>query len=134
MNNPQEEFDWQEYLYLALELAGRKGTPQCNDEADKRTAISRAYYAAFRKARNFLIVRDNFEIDLGTGSSHNQVIYAFKNHPNHQRQILGENLRRMKIYRESADYDGNFNGSLDSAVDFVIERAEDVIKMLNVIA
>ena len=49
-------FDWSEYLNLAQELAGRP-TSLSNEEARLRSAISRAYYAAFCKARNHL--RDN---------------------------------------------------------------------------
>jgi len=37
-------FDWNEFLNLAEDLATR------NDEASKRTAISRAYYAVFHSA------------------------------------------------------------------------------------
>lgn len=37
-------FDWNEFLSLAQQLARR------NDEASKRTAISRAYYCAFNIA------------------------------------------------------------------------------------
>jgi hypothetical protein len=38
-------FDWTEYLDLAADLVGRRGDP-----ASERTAISRAYYAAFHLA------------------------------------------------------------------------------------
>jgi len=41
-------FDWQEYLLLARELSQRSG------EAALRSAISRAYYAAFCTACNYL--------------------------------------------------------------------------------
>ena len=37
-------FDWPDYLALASKLTG-------GDEASQRTAISRAYYAAFHAAR-----------------------------------------------------------------------------------
>lgn len=42
-------FDWEEYLELAKFLNRR------DDEASKRSAISRAYYASFCVARNWLM-------------------------------------------------------------------------------
>ncbi len=53
-------FDWSEYLNLAQELAGKATTP-ASQEAKLR-AISRAYYAAFVQARNFLRDRDGLTI------------------------------------------------------------------------
>ncbi len=47
-------FNWSEYLNLAQELAGRSTEPP-NQEARLRSSISRAYYAAFCKARNYLL-------------------------------------------------------------------------------
>ena len=44
-------FEWAAYHTLARELATRSG-----DEAALRTAVSRAYYAAFCRARNFFCV------------------------------------------------------------------------------
>ena len=46
-------FDWSEYLKLAQELAGQTVSP-ANEEAKLRSSVSRAYYAAFCKARNYL--------------------------------------------------------------------------------
>lgn len=46
-------FDWSEYLNVAKELAGVE-TSAASQEAKLRAAITRAYYAAFIKARNHL--------------------------------------------------------------------------------
>jgi hypothetical protein len=43
-------FDWSRYLDLADELARR-----VSDEAAERSAISRAYYAAFGMSRRHLV-------------------------------------------------------------------------------
>ena len=48
-------FDWNEYYDLAKQLAKESG------EAQRRSAISRAYYAAYWKARELLEV---FEVDI----------------------------------------------------------------------
>jgi uncharacterized protein (UPF0332 family) len=104
--------------------------PGCSVEAVQRSIISRAYYAAFRKAQNFLIVRDGFAVELGE-SSHNKVIFALKLHPNRYRQMIGEDLRRMKQFRERADYKDEFEGSLEDTVEWVINRAERIINLLE---
>ncbi len=46
-------FDWSQYLNLAKEFLCQP-TPPANQEAKMRSAISRAYYAAFISARNYL--------------------------------------------------------------------------------
>ncbi len=47
-------FDWSEYLKLAYELAGREGIA-ANEEARLRSSISRAYFAAYSVAGNYLL-------------------------------------------------------------------------------
>ncbi len=46
-------FNWDDYLFLAQELATHPSNFP-NQEARLRSAISRAYYSAFCKARDFL--------------------------------------------------------------------------------
>jgi len=46
-------FDWADYLTLAQELADQAASSQ-STEAKLRSAISRAYYAAFCKESNHL--------------------------------------------------------------------------------
>ena len=46
-------FNWSEYLGLAQQLAG-KAQISATRESRLRSAISRAYYAAFILARNYL--------------------------------------------------------------------------------
>jgi uncharacterized protein (UPF0332 family) len=43
-------FEWIDFLELAEDLAARQ-----HDEAAARTAISRAYYAAFHAGRGYLV-------------------------------------------------------------------------------
>lgn len=122
-------FDWAEYLRLAKELA-KNPPPNCDLEAIYRTVIGRAYYGAFREAQNFLVKRGSFSVEFGEGS-HNKVIFEFKGHPNRYCQLIGEDLRRMKQFRERADYQDEFEGSLENAVDLVVDRAEKIMKRLK---
>ena len=52
-------FDWSEYLTLAQELTSAS-TSSPIQEAHLRAAVSRAYYAAFCKARNYLHNKDGY--------------------------------------------------------------------------
>lgn len=63
-------FDWAEYLRLAEELAQRP-----DDEAAHRSAVSRAYYAAFCRACAHLI-QQNIPVSQGDGS-HKRIWESF---------------------------------------------------------
>lgn len=87
-------FDWSAYLDLSDRLARRIG-----DEAAERSAISRAYYAAFHAARDLLdrrsptVPRD--------GSAHAVV----RDRIAAQSPAAGQDLRRLHGWRKNADYD-----------------------------
>jgi len=67
-------FDWSEYLNLANKLVQAKSTPSA-DEACQRTAISRAYYAAYCLVRN--LARDRGWVTLIGGARDHAIV---KNH------------------------------------------------------
>lgn len=64
-------FDWSDFRKLAEELRGRE------DEAARRTAISRVYYSVYWKARIFL--EDEGFIFRQNDSSHRQIWEEYKN-------------------------------------------------------
>lgn len=140
-------FDWADYLSLAEELA-QKPNDMPNKEAATRAAISRAYYAAFKKAEEFVVRRDGFVVNLGPkktynqqdtneedknkGSSHVRVIRQFtKDKYNNNRMRIGIALTRMKHNRESADYDAEFMGNIEEALKDTLIKAKDVISRLR---
>lgn len=93
-----DRFDWYKYLELAQELTEQTQQP-CSDqccEAKLRCSISRAYYAAFCAARNYLEGREG--ISLRNSWSHSYVQNKF--------QDLGrqENDRRYKVIRNRLSY------------------------------
>ncbi|MGQ9626069.1 MAG: hypothetical protein ACUVV0_04085 [Anaerolineae bacterium] len=69
-------FNWADFLTLAEALLRDPNSPG-PEEASLRSAISRAYYAAFRVTRNFGRDRGEF-IPTGTGQDHRIV----QNHAN----------------------------------------------------
>jgi uncharacterized protein (UPF0332 family) len=96
-------FNWSEYLNIARELAGQP-TASPSDEAKKRCAISRAYYAAFCSARNYLRDKDNdLNIPVG-GNAHGYVRRQFKTSKDKVRREVGEYLARLVAKRNLVDY------------------------------
>lgn len=98
-------FNWSEYLNLARELAG-KSTNVSSEEAKLRSAISRAYYAAFIQTRNFL--RDRDQITIPREKTHKYVIEQFQNSADEKRRKVGEKLQRLRDFRNQADYNDTF--------------------------
>ena len=93
--------DWFLYYDLAQEWVGN------DEEAHKRSAVSRAYYAMFCTARNELkdIMEDEYS-PPECGSEHMYVWNSYKEdrHPRGTRQI-GVPGNRLRRYRNRADYD-----------------------------
>jgi len=94
-------FDWAKYLVLAEEL----GTSRMN-EAALRSAISRAYYATFCKARNRL--RHEGVRIPNTGKAHKIVWDNFRNDVDQHRRSIGITGDRLRQSRNKADYEDEF--------------------------
>ena len=121
-------FDWSQYLLVAKELAGQ-GTILSSQEARLRTAVSRAYYAAFCKASNHLrdkdrlpIARQNYE-----KHEHSYVINTFDSNGDPVRHGVGQDLRRLFSKRTMADYHDNAPGLTANQVALDLALAELVI-------
>jgi len=106
-------FDWTEYYRLAQELIGTSTTP-ANAEAKMRAAISRLYYAAFCRARNYLRDREGLIIPTGA-RAHRFVRDTFRNSQDRLRQKIGDKLDKMRVHRNRADYDDIFGSLADLA-------------------
>jgi uncharacterized protein (UPF0332 family) len=94
-------FDWSEYLTLAEELAQRR-----QDAASLRSAISRAYYAAFCSARD--VLRREGVVLQPTGGIHAMVWHAYLNDPRRQWIGIGQRGDMLRRYRVRADYEAQF--------------------------
>jgi uncharacterized protein (UPF0332 family) len=120
-------FDWSGYLDLAKELAGQTAG-QATEEAKLRSSASRAYYAAFCRARNYL--RDEGCSIPPTGIAHVIVRDEFKFSTDKQHRKIGQNLDRLRIDRNKVDYDDSVTG-LASMVTMDLTMALKVISTLN---
>lgn len=130
--SPQREFNWRSYLALA-ELLGKSS----DDEAKLRSSISRAYYAAFCTACNFISHVDHKPLPNDV-PIHQYVANYFggKTHgskKNNKRAKIGSELRRMRADRVIADYDGRMSNmkSLNATVKDILFRSERVISSLK---
>ena len=90
----RDMFNWKDYLVLAEELA------LCSqDEAKRRSAVSRAYYAVFCAARKYINMEDYAGPDV-----HRAVIREYNKSPNKDERMVGFKLDIARKYRAAADY------------------------------
>ncbi|NJM52737.1 MAG: hypothetical protein HC846_04675 [Blastocatellia bacterium] len=102
-------FDWNEFRQLAEQLR------ESEDEASRRTAISRIYYAVYHQAKLYLEKEDfifrQFE------SSHRQIWDEFKN-KGRTFAAIGNTGDRLRGNRVKADYITEIED-----LDFLIQRS-----------
>lgn len=122
-------FDWTEYLGLAQELTSSTTASSVGIEAKSRSAISRAYYAAFCQSRNYL--RDVEGKSLPKNADVHRVVKKdFVGSADTVRKSIGKNLDRLRIERNKADYDDRVV-SISTTTSFAVALAQTVIADLN---
>lgn len=116
-------FDWTQYLVFAKELSGR------TDEAALRSAISRAYYAAFNRARAYCIAKGIPVPESLDNTSHKAVWDALSNRG---RTLAGahSNGTRLKRKRVDADYKPEIE-NLNDVVQQAITESDAVAAYLK---
>jgi hypothetical protein len=114
-------FDWADFLTLAKELAKR------TEESAQRTAISRAYYAAYGIACHF--VRRE-KVAIPSQGSHDFVWNHFRNSTDSDRRQIGIDGDRIKRTRRNADYDHDWK-LLSAFLNPTIESADELIRALT---
>lgn len=128
-------FDWSEYLVLAKELASQT-QGSSTQEARWRSAVSRAYYAAFRKARNHLRDKEGKRQELASGNTHQIVINLFSELYNNSRNknpkhlLIAQNLRDLRSARNRTDYEDVVT-NLQGLASTSLIKAEKVISSLS---
>jgi len=113
-------FDWNNFLSLAEQLAAN------DNEASKRTAISRAYYCAFNLALARVGPRPR-----GERRTHQWCWAQYTRTPDLTCQRLGNTGFRLKRMREEADYDGTQNPRLDEEAQRMLEDARQFLADLS---
>jgi hypothetical protein len=122
-------FDWADYLKLAEALARDPNAPG-PAEASLRTAISRAYYAAYRSALNLAVKRGELAV-AGLASDHTLVINHFRDASDRTRQKIGANLSRLRGNRNKAGYDDVLTGQPAAIAHSSVAFARNVLTALS---
>ena len=118
-------FDWSDYLDLAQDLFTQSANSPYTD-AGLRSAISRAYYAAYHKARSRLY--DKWGIAVPTDASAHSAVRKEFRQKNHK--LIATTLDRMRIDRNKADYnDAVLN--LTTTAKENLRRANQIIADLS---
>ena len=115
-------FAWADYLRLAEELAQRPG-----DEAAHRSAVSRAYYAAFGRACAHL-TQQNIPVSQGDGS-HKRVWESF-NRLGRTYSGVQHNGDRLLRRRVVADYRNDQMVSPQDATS-AVTTARNILRWLD---
>jgi uncharacterized protein (UPF0332 family) len=120
-------FDWEEYLRIANFL--RNPPPSSFSlEAAQRSAVSRAYYAAFCCLRNYAEKHLGFRRKKGP-SDHQKLGEYLKKRGEDWRSIV-DCLRELRVWRNDCDYDDEV-GDLNTMVSNAISTAEHIIRSLG---
>lgn len=120
-------FRWTDYLNAAKLLAAMEG------EEFLRSAISRAYYAAFHVGSTFWREHagSSSGYDAAESSEHLQVINALKSHSNRRVRNAGILLNSLRLWRNAADYELPFGQDVQATTKQAVLCAEAVIDALN---
>jgi len=118
----RSDFDWREYLELAKALAGMQ-TAGYSQEAAERSAVSRAYYAAFGCARNYAQNALGFTPQAGS-EDHRRLREHFR-----QQGLLrlASDLNRLRARRNACDYERQV-AQLSNYVRVGIQLASTIIQ------
>jgi hypothetical protein len=118
--------NWGHYVELAKGLAGKQ------QEASKRSAVSRAYYGAFNLSRRW--VEANVA-PVSRSRAHQQVWETFKNadratlDTSGKWELIGELGDSLRSLRNQADYDEEVP-NLGSETGQAVESAELILALL----
>ena len=113
-------FDWKTFLTLAQILVKQE-----SNDAALRSAISRAYYAAYIVARRHWET-DNGPMQIGA-SSHKIIWDGYANRPGVIERRIATDGQTMFTHRKRADYDDVIPGDLVSTAKTVLILAEKTI-------
>lgn len=98
-------YDWKQFFKFSKNLY-KDTSLDIDDITKERVVVSRAYYAAFHYADDFLTFREIKTLNYG--GEHDKVIRSLKNTKDPELIKLGLNLERAKKNRTIADYKDKF--------------------------
>jgi uncharacterized protein (UPF0332 family) len=124
-------FNYEDYLYIAQNSLGRKSAKQASAESICRSAISRAYYAVFLTARDYLVQHTPLIIPRdGTVHLFVREHFLALGRTDGKFRRIGFELRYLHEHRNKADYGETLNG-LDKLTEDALQRAQDALDKLG---
>lgn len=119
-------FDWSSFLQVARELVSRP--PDQFSEGAKRSAVSRAYYAAFCSLRNYTVQKLGFSTPK----------QSFRVHQDLQRHLqklsgwedIADKLKELRMYRNQCDYEDKID-NIEKIVESSLRLASDILDRLQ---
>jgi len=117
-------FRWADYLSLARSILSQASA--LGEEASQRSAVSRAYYAAFCHARNY--ARDQHAYSPRYDSSDHRGIREYLARHRVGRTVCPK-LNELMTWRQQCDYEDRVE-NLAQIASKAIQYAEDIIRIL----
>ncbi|MDV0447813.1 hypothetical protein MsAg5_17300 [Methanosarcinaceae archaeon Ag5] len=125
-------FEPAHFLYLSKCLI-KKTPKECFlSESVYRTAIGRAYYAAFLEVRNYAAKNDGF-ISSKTGKDHKNLEIHFNRSADYSFRQIGHKLAKLKKWRTLSDYEmsPNFEIPIEKTAKRAVREATQIFSKLN---
>ena len=122
-------FDWTGFFSLAEKLFEDPQSPG-PEEACLRSAVSRAYYAAFKVALEFAENTSEFE-PTGYGSDHSSLPIHLQGDDDKDIRQLGVELRRLRDDRAQADYKDVLDQNPQKLAEKSVDTARNIINELG---
>jgi uncharacterized protein (UPF0332 family) len=131
-------FDWQEYYLLAAELLSQADSSP-HKEAMLRSAVSRAYYAAFHRACDYLREVNKYptwqEFKVSRKETHRLLIDIFMDNPDcPEWNEIGQMLYSLKDFRQKADYAKSVKKHVfrkKRKVEELVDRAKEIVDLID---
>jgi uncharacterized protein (UPF0332 family) len=114
--------NWRDFLLVASRLAAE------NTEADWRTAVSRAYYAAFHVARQ-LLADLRFSVPRAD-RAHQYLVFRLSNSGEAAVEQAGRDLDTLRRLRNRADYDET-PALMQPQADAAVQLSRCIIQALD---
>ena len=122
-------FDWADFLKLAEGLL-RDPNSLGPAEASLRSAISRAYYAAFHAALRLECAKGGYASG-GYGTDHVTLPRHLQASTDVARRQVGVDLDRLRLNRRQADYDDTLKGEPTALAQSSVEVAKELLSSLD---
>jgi len=121
------QFQWSHFIDIAAFLFNHADDTTIPREAAYRSAISRAYYAAFCHAKWYAKEHCSFE-PADNEEDHRDLRNYFKNHG---KKELARHLTQLRQWRNESDYDDPAYSATSQKVQSAIHLAKEVVSALD---